>query len=306
MPTELAQPSDESLIGALAAGDHDALAELYDRYGATAYRLAHRVLRDAALAEDAVHGTRATAGAARGRRGTGMNDTDPHEPSAGYAFHALDPEEARAFEAHLEGCARCRVDVASFRDVAVAIALTADAVEAPAGLRGRIAAAARESAEVVPLAPRRQRRRVAPALGAIAAVAACAAIGLGIWGASVSAELDDERHAAAQQAAILELLADGAVVPLIGAEGSLVVSPADRSAALLVSSLDEAPEGLTYQAWVIDEGAPVSAGTFAGGAPAAVALAGPVPEGAIVAVTIEQAGGAAAPTSDPIFSATAA
>ena len=45
---------DDSLVRALAEGDELALAELYRRFGGTAYRVAHRVLRDASLAEDAV------------------------------------------------------------------------------------------------------------------------------------------------------------------------------------------------------------------------------------------------------------
>ena len=46
--------TDELLLAAMARGDEDALAELYDRFGRTAYGLAFRILRDAALAEDAV------------------------------------------------------------------------------------------------------------------------------------------------------------------------------------------------------------------------------------------------------------
>ncbi len=46
--------SDEQLLEALGRGDHDALGELYDRFGRLAYGLAYRVLRDQALAEDAV------------------------------------------------------------------------------------------------------------------------------------------------------------------------------------------------------------------------------------------------------------
>jgi RNA polymerase sigma-70 factor (ECF subfamily) len=41
-------------LEAIASGDHDALGALYDRFGRVAYGLAFRVLRDQALAEDAV------------------------------------------------------------------------------------------------------------------------------------------------------------------------------------------------------------------------------------------------------------
>jgi RNA polymerase sigma-70 factor, ECF subfamily len=46
--------SDEELLAAIARGDERALGELYDRFGGVAYRLALRVLRDPALAQDAV------------------------------------------------------------------------------------------------------------------------------------------------------------------------------------------------------------------------------------------------------------
>ena len=51
---ELAHLSDEALVALAARSEQHALAELYDRYGRTAYGLALRVLRDEALAEDAV------------------------------------------------------------------------------------------------------------------------------------------------------------------------------------------------------------------------------------------------------------
>jgi RNA polymerase sigma-70 factor (ECF subfamily) len=50
----LGEPPDEALLALVARSDNDALAALYDRYGRQAYALALRILRDAALAEDAV------------------------------------------------------------------------------------------------------------------------------------------------------------------------------------------------------------------------------------------------------------
>jgi len=51
---ELAHLSDEALVALAARSEQTALAELYDRYGRPAYGLALRILRDEALAEDAV------------------------------------------------------------------------------------------------------------------------------------------------------------------------------------------------------------------------------------------------------------
>jgi RNA polymerase sigma factor (sigma-70 family) len=48
------EPSDEQVLEAVGRGDDDALGVLYDRFGRLAYRLAFRILRDRALAEDAV------------------------------------------------------------------------------------------------------------------------------------------------------------------------------------------------------------------------------------------------------------
>jgi RNA polymerase sigma-70 factor, ECF subfamily len=51
---QLAHLSDEALVLLAARSEESALAELYDRYGRAAYGLALRILRDPALAEDAV------------------------------------------------------------------------------------------------------------------------------------------------------------------------------------------------------------------------------------------------------------
>jgi RNA polymerase sigma factor (sigma-70 family) len=48
------EPTDEQVLEAVGRGDDDALGVLYDRFGRLAYRLAFRILRDRALAEDAV------------------------------------------------------------------------------------------------------------------------------------------------------------------------------------------------------------------------------------------------------------
>src|SRR4051812_11809276 len=54
VPRDLAHLSDEALVALIARGEESALTELYDRHGRVAYGLALRIVRDPALAEDAV------------------------------------------------------------------------------------------------------------------------------------------------------------------------------------------------------------------------------------------------------------
>ena len=54
MSRAFAHLSDEAVVALVARSDDQALAELYDRFGRVAYGLAYRILRDEALAEDAV------------------------------------------------------------------------------------------------------------------------------------------------------------------------------------------------------------------------------------------------------------
>jgi len=54
MASHAAARTEEELLAAMAAGEADALAELYDLVGRHAYGLAVRIVRDPDLAEDAV------------------------------------------------------------------------------------------------------------------------------------------------------------------------------------------------------------------------------------------------------------
>jgi anti-sigma-K factor RskA len=226
-----------------------------------------------------------------------------HELTAAYALDALDEREAAEYEAHLARCDRCRDELTEFRETASALAY---AVEAPApspDLRDRIVAQARaERPNVVPLRP---RWRSVP--GGVAAVAACAALGFGIWSASLSRSLEREREANNRFGQAVAILADPSArrVPLSGDYGSLVVRDTGQ-AALVMRRLPKAPSGKTYEAWVIEGGKPRPAGLFEGGSgPQAIVLDEPVPEGAQVAATIEEAGGVDAPRGDAVFTTAA-
>ena len=208
------------------------------------------------------------------------------ELTAAYALDALDEADVRAYEEHLAGCEQCQNDLAALSATAVSLAYAAPPVDPPDALRARILDAARdERRNVVPL--RRRPSRRAAAVAGIAAVAACVLIGLGIWNVSLSRQLDDARQALQ-------------AVPLTGAKGAVVVG-SDERAVLVISNLAEAPAGKTYEAWVIKDEAASPAGVFGGGGTVTVALEHPVSPGSVVAVTVEQEGGAAQPSSAPII-----
>jgi anti-sigma-K factor RskA len=234
-----------------------------------------------------------------------MDVRELHDLSAAYALDALDADEAEAYEAHLARCERCRAELAALTETAGALAWAVDAPAPPPALRARLLdAAAAERTNVVPLPGR--PAWIFRATAAAAAVAACAAIGLGVWAGLLSRSLHHERSARVADARAAAILADPASrrVGISGGGGLVAVGP-DGEGVLVVRKLPAAPAGKTYEAWVIPRGgAPKPAGLFDGGTAATVVrLRQPVPRGAVVAATVERAGGVPAPTRTPIFSA---
>ncbi len=229
-------------------------------------------------------------------------ETGIHELTAGYALDALDADERLAYEAHLPTCEPCQHELASFWETASALAVAASGPVPSPALRERILADVRAEPpqNVVPFEPR--RRRIAPALGAVAAVAAVVALALGLWGSGLSSDLDETRAALERERRAAAIVADpgSQTVDLASGAGRLVVGP-DGQAALVLPDLGPAPAGKTYQAWIIDDGNPVSAGIFPGEEGVDVVLVdGDVAAGQVVAVTVEQAGGAETPNLPPL------
>jgi anti-sigma factor RsiW len=217
-----------------------------------------------------------------------MDNDTLHDLTAAYALDALEADDVRAYEQHLAACERCQEELASLSAAAGSLAYAVLPAEPPPALRERILQAARdERPNVVPLHPRTRTRPLA----AVAAVAACAAIGLGVWNVLLHNDLNNA-----------EALRS---VPLTGASGSVVVG-AGGSGALVVSDLPAAPAGKTYEAWVIENGKARPAGTFGGGGRTIVIrLTRALPAGAIVAVTLERAGGVEQPTRAPFITSQA-
>jgi len=200
-----------------------------------------------------------------------------HDLTAAYALDALDADEAEAYERHLSQCEDCRAQLAQLNETAGALAFGTVAPVPPARLRAAILEqAVAERSNVVPLL---RRRWVARGLAVAAAAAACIVVGFAV-------SLSRSNHTRYV--------------------GLGVNRDANGQATLTVSGLGAAPHGKTYEAWVIPVGhAPRPAGLFPGGRTATLRLPGTVPPNAVVAVTIERAGGVKAPTTTPILTSPA-
>jgi uncharacterized protein YjlB len=230
-----------------------------------------------------------------------MDDSSLHQLTAAYALDALDGDDAATYREHLRTCEQCRDELSTLTDAAAMLAYGAPSAAPPAQLRERILTTARaERGNVVPLRP----RWAVPAAAA-AAVAVAASVALAIWAVSLTRSLDHQRTVAAANHTVAQILADPDArrVQLSGAQGTVVVTHAG-DAALVVSGLEHARRGSTYEAWVIQGGIPKPAGTFDGGAPTTlVRLRERVDSGVKVAVTVEPGSGSKAPTTQPIFEA---
>ena len=228
-------------------------------------------------------------------------ETGIHELTAGYALDVLDADERWAYETHLADCERCREELTSFWETTEALAIAAAGPAPSPELRGRILAAARAEQQVV-VSLESRRRRVAPMLGAVAAVAAVVALAVGLWATQLSGDLDDARLALERERQAAAVLADpdARTVALDAGEGRLVVDD-DGRAVLVVDGLEPAPQGKTYELWIIEGENASPAGLFPGqDGRDWVGLDGTVESGDVVAVTLEKAGGVEVPQNDPI------
>lgn len=210
----------------------------------------------------------------------------------GRALHALEPEEEDRVTEHLRTCAPCRSLLAETHATMAAMAHAVADVEPPAGLRGRILAAAADEpvrpsvrvpdeppapapvvvppvrAEAVPVTGRAPRRRSAAVLALVAVVAGVVvfsargiATGPGDDARSVSAARADQvitsaeaRNPDVRHAALLQPGGSVLAVVLDDAAGPRVV-PVD---------VPELGPGRTFVLWRVAGGTATAVGTFDG------------------------------------------
>ncbi|MEO6446273.1 MAG: anti-sigma factor, partial [Gemmatimonadaceae bacterium] len=224
-----------------------------------------------------------------------MTHQELRASAAAYALGALDGAELAAFEAHLEACAECRVEVDAHREVAGLLAYAAPSVQPRAGasLRDRIMADAAQArpirsarpaaASVAPL--RAAGRTRASRVGWLAA-AACLTIAVvsGVAYRNTSAEnerlvqslgatrrdAESTRVALAARDSTLSAFF-GPMVHVVslseggGREPSARVFWNHTKNVFVVTAFNvpQAPKGRVYQLWAMRNGkAPLSMGTF--------------------------------------------
>jgi anti-sigma-K factor RskA len=250
-----------------------------------------------------------------------------HEEAAellgAYALDALDPDEAKAVEAHLESCPRCRDELRNHREVTGLLSYAGQ--EAPAGLWDRVMSEVRTeetppiSSRPPVIAPPKGRRgpgRGARWWGWLVPVAAAAAVVvvalLAVQVGRLQSRTDHLSHELSQMAsqptmANVEaaLAAPGARrLTLRATEGpasiQAVILP-DGSGYLYDSTLEPLPTSQTYQLWGQSGQHTISYGLI-GASPAPVAafrVGRPVQA---LAISVESAGGVVAPTGSPVVS----
>lgn len=236
-----------------------------------------------------------------------MTDHDDIRSLLGvYALDAIDdPDELRAVELHLTGCAECRAEVDSHRSVTSAMAEAE--LEAPPGLWGRIEG---ELAAEPAQHPRRLWNLTN--LTSIAAVVAvAAAISMGALWSEANGDVSDlkdrvseleaavvQAEAALAQADPVELAVERAreagaafevtVSGEIGS-GTAIVLP-DGQGWLTDLSYAQLGPAETYQLWAIQDGIVISAGVL-GSHPGTVSFHVDADRLDGLVITIERAGG---------------
>jgi len=239
---------------------------------------------------------------------------DLHHLSGAYAVDALDDDERTSFEQHLAVCAACRAEVAELSAAAGSLASLTEATPPPS-LRASVLS---DIAQVRPLPPltedagvpnagapdaggtvlpiRHRRRTAWFAAAAAAAVIAIGGLAWSPWSDDAGSQSPMAQVTAADDAMTVSTTKDGATA-------EVAYSKQLGKAAISVTGMEPAPDGMTYQLWYVG---PAGTATPAGllgvdaeGSGQAL-LTGQATPTDKVAMTMEPAGGSAQPTTDPV------
>lgn len=217
---------------------------------------------------------------------------DMHDLVAPYALDALESEEQREFEAHLETCAKCREELALLQAATSSLA-EADRIEPPSDLKQKVMSLAPGEMSRPEPSLAGDRRRSGLAWTFAAAAAAIALVFVGLWALTNSRLSDAERVTAVLEAA------DAGFIELSSPQGTanFVYSPSLGEGVFAGGSLAPPPDEQVYQLWLVDDSGTIPSSTFRPERSGTVLVEG-VSAGQTIAMTIEPEGGSDEPTGD--------
>ncbi|PWJ26360.1 anti-sigma-K factor RskA [Branchiibius hedensis] len=216
-----------------------------------------------------------------------------HIEAVDYVMDALDPAERSAAEQHLATCAECRGEVAQFQELTAALGKSVPPVDPPARLRDNVLAQVSTTPQdnVRTLSPRRRGRWLAAAAAAV--VLAGGATTVALWPQTpTTISAVQQVESAADATTFTAPLGDGTM--------RIVASKSLNRSVIRLSDVSDLPSGKVYQAWMIADNRPVSAGVVTPGQDTVMKGSPNAATGA--AVTVEPAGGSQEPTTTPVSS----
>jgi anti-sigma-K factor RskA len=243
----------------------------------------------------------------------GMDQERFEDLKDAYVLGALPEEERLEFEQYLVAHPDLQEEVEALGTVAGLLAFSPQEQEPPPELRRRIMATVEAEAVRPPegVHPHTRRRSWLAGLWEAVgvrdlalAVAAVLVIGLFSWGVLLQGEVRDLQgrvQSLQGQPQGPQMIALGGAGTEQGARAEVVTLEGDR-AVLVAENMPPAPEGKTYQIWVIKGDTPKPSGLFEPrGDSVAAVVENPVEGADAVAVTIEPEGGSKEPTTDPML-----
>ena len=220
---------------------------------------------------------------------------DLHVLTGSYVLDAVSDAEREEVERHLQHCLSCRAEVRGLRETAARLAM-ARVVVPPARLEQRVLAATYRTRQLPPLPSERTHRKFPCRLAILAAAASvAAAVALGVGELSAQHQLDRARETAISRVVTAPDARVETARTSAGGSVTVVTSAALRDAVVSSTGLAPLSSGRVYQVWVMSPSGARSAGLLHG-----TSLLATIAPGDRIGITVEPAGGAARPTTNPV------
>jgi anti-sigma-K factor RskA len=224
------------------------------------------------------------------------------------ALEVVEDTERHELERHVASCTSCSAEVAALRETVGWMGAAVAPVDPPPGIRAGIIAI---PYEVRPVEQRTRFRTTVTSLTGFATAAVLAGVLMYASGLSTRLQSIENELAAERDLASFLASADTATIVLAGTDEApkarlkLAYDRHTGRAILFGYDLPPPPDGKTYQVWFIAGGKPVPGRIFSPDATGRGIWNDQVPpdgrEASIFAVTLEPAGGVAAPTGPMVM-----